>query len=176
MRLPWVAIALRTVTTLFERYDELLALSLTDTTRLQRIAAAQGRVILTLDGLHHDVGHEVLWGLRNCLSGAVLLQEVKQELKAVKKRVRGIRPIKRRLKGRNNHEAEVLQGYCAAVRSALADDARPPLSPRVSNSLIVLTPSPRVWNASKKGGLAPGLHTPANAAPEKSRRYRGLMA
>ena len=138
------------------------------------------------------MGHEVLWGLRNCLSGAVLLarsllsatrqdlaallQELKQALKAVKKRVRGIRPIERRLKGRNNHEAEVLQGYCAAVRSALADDARPPLSPRVSNSLIVLTPSPRVWNASKKGGLAPGLHTPANAAPEKSRRYRGLMA
>ena len=68
-----MAIAPWTVTTLFERYDELLALFLTDTTRLQRIASAPGRVILALDGLHHDVGHEVLWGLRNCLSGAVLL-------------------------------------------------------------------------------------------------------
>ena len=45
---------------LLERYDELLTLSLTDTARLQRITQAQGRVILALDGLQPDVGHEVL--------------------------------------------------------------------------------------------------------------------
>lgn len=33
----------------------------------------QGRVILAMDGLQPDVGHEVLWVLRNCLSGEILL-------------------------------------------------------------------------------------------------------
>src|SRR4030095_3037718 len=73
LRSRGVAIAPRTVMHLLERYDELLTLSLTDTARLQRITQAQGRVILALDGLQPDVGHEVLWVLRDCLSGAVLL-------------------------------------------------------------------------------------------------------
>src|SRR5690349_229946 len=68
-----VAVAPRTVLNLLARYDELLALSLTDTTRLQRIMQARGRVILALDGLQPDVGHEVLWVFRDCLSGEVLL-------------------------------------------------------------------------------------------------------
>src|SRR5206468_5700718 len=68
-----VAIAPRTVTPLLERYDELLTLSRTDTARLQRLTPSQGRVILALDGLQPDVGHEVLWVLRDCLSGEVLL-------------------------------------------------------------------------------------------------------
>ena len=179
---------------LLERYDELLTLSLTDTARLQRITQAQGRVILALDGLQPDVGPEVLWVLRDCLSGevllarsllsaaqpdlAVLLRTVRQSLpvpivgiisdgqlsirgavaevfphvphqlchfhylreaakpiydadrhakKELKKRVRGVRPIERRLAGRSDPEAEVVRGYCAAVRSALTDDGRPPL-------------------------------------------------
>src|SRR6516165_4916961 len=66
-------IAQRTVTNLLDRYDELLAVTLTDNTRLQGLLAAQGRVILALDGLQPDVGHEVLWVLRDCLSGEVLL-------------------------------------------------------------------------------------------------------
>ena len=189
-----VAIAPRTVMHLLERYDELLTLSLTDTARLQRITQAQGRVILALDGLQPDVGHEVLWVLRDCLSGevllarsllsatqpdlAVLLRTVRQNVpvpiigiisdgqlsirgavaevfpdvphqlchfhylreaakpiydadrhakKELKKRVRGVRPIERRLAGRRDPEAEVVRGYCAAVRSALTDDGRPPL-------------------------------------------------
>jgi hypothetical protein len=188
------AVAPRTVTNLLERYDELLALSLSDTTRLQRITQAQGRGILALDGLQPDVGHEVLWVLRDCLSGevllarsllsatqpdlAVLLRTVRQSLpvpivgivsdgqlsvrgavaevfpdvphqlchfhylreaakpiydadrhakKELKKRVRGVRPIERRLEGRRDPAAEVVRGYCAAVRSALTDDGRPPL-------------------------------------------------
>lgn len=189
-----MAVAPRTVTNLLERYDELLALSLTDTTRLQRIPQARGRVILALDGLQPDVGHEVLWVFRDCLSGevllarsllsatqedlAALLTEVHQALrvpiagvisdgqlsirravaralpevphqlchfhylheaakpiyeadrhakKELKKRVRGVRPIERRLAERSDPEAEVIRGYCAAVRSALTDDGRPPL-------------------------------------------------
>ena len=44
--------------------------------------------------------------------------------KELKKRGRGLRPIERSLEGR---EDEVARGYCAAVRSALTDDGRPPL-------------------------------------------------
>jgi hypothetical protein len=189
-----VILAPRTVLHLLERYDELVALSLQDTTRLQRITQARGRVILALDGLQPDVGHEVLWVLRDCLSGEVLLarsllsathedlaqlvQEVQQALqvpivgiisdgqpsiraavaqalpgvphqlchfhylreaakpiyeadrhakKTLKKRVRGIRPLERQLEGRTDPQAEVMRGYCSAVRSALTDDGRPPL-------------------------------------------------
>src|SRR5262249_4528519 len=68
-----LAIAERTVTNLLDRYDELLAVTLTDTGRLHGLLAEQGRVILAIDGLRPDVGHEVLWVLRDCLSGAVLL-------------------------------------------------------------------------------------------------------
>src|SRR5262245_7840143 len=68
-----VTLAPRTVMHLLERYDELVALSLQDPTRLQRITQARGRVILPLDGLQPDVGHEVLWVLSDCLSGEVLL-------------------------------------------------------------------------------------------------------
>jgi hypothetical protein len=194
LRSRGVAIAPRTVMHLLERYDELLTLALTDTARLQRMTQAQGRVILALDGLQPDVGHEVLWGLRDCLSGevllarrllsatqpdlAVLLRSVRQNVpvplvgsvsdgqlsirgavaevfsdvahqlchfpylreaakplddadrhakKARKKRVRGVRPMARRLEGRHDPEAEVVRGSGAAVRSALTDDGRPPL-------------------------------------------------
>src|SRR5260370_26025955 len=33
----------------------------------------QGQIILAIDGVQPDVGHEVLWVLRDCLSGEVLL-------------------------------------------------------------------------------------------------------
>ena len=48
---------------------------LQDTARLRRLPQPQGRVILALDGLQPDVGQEVLWGLRDCLSGEVLLAQ-----------------------------------------------------------------------------------------------------
>src|SRR5215203_6048490 len=63
----------RSVTNLLDRYDELLAVSLTDSGRLRGRLAGQGRVILAIDGLQPDVGHEVLWVVRDCLSGEVLL-------------------------------------------------------------------------------------------------------
>jgi hypothetical protein len=70
-----LAIAERTVTNLLDRYDELLAITLTDDRRLAGLLAEQGRVILAIDGLQPDVGHEVLWVLRDCLSGEVLLAQ-----------------------------------------------------------------------------------------------------
>src|SRR3954471_18339559 len=189
-----VPICVRSVANLLDRYDELLALSCGDSDRLRRITAKAGRVILAIDGLQPDVGHEVLWVIRDVLSGEVLLarsllsscqddltkllREVKDALpvpitgvvsdgqtsirKAVaealdgvphqlcqfhhlreaatpvyeadrhakvqsKKKVRGIRPIERTVEGRDDAEARDIRGYCAAVRSALTDDGRPPL-------------------------------------------------
>jgi hypothetical protein len=191
-----VPICPRSVGNLLDRYDELLALSSSDVTRLRRITAATGTVVLAIDGLQPDVGHEVLWVLRDVLSGEVLLarsllsscrddlakllREVKEALPVpivgvvsdgqtsirnavamaldgvphqlchfhylheaalpvyeadrhakvqLKKRVRAIRPIERKVESRQDPEAEVIRGYCAAVRSALTDDGRPPLEP-----------------------------------------------
>src|SRR4051794_3806604 len=68
-----VGVSQRTVTNLLDRYDELLAVALSDDRRLKKLLAEQGRVILAIDGLQPDVGHEVLWVLRDCISGEVLL-------------------------------------------------------------------------------------------------------
>src|SRR3954453_16618559 len=189
-----VEVCERSVTNLLDRYDELLAVSLTDSGRLRGRLAGQGRVILAIDGLQPDVGHEVLWVVRDCLSGEVLLarsllsgtaadlapllrevadaagvpvagvvsdgqtsirRAVEQALpgvphqlcqfhflreaahpifeadrhakKELKKHVRGVRPIERAAEGRDDAEAELVRGYCAAVRSAITDDGRPPL-------------------------------------------------
>lgn len=63
----------RTVGNLLERYDELTAASLADPERLGRLLTGQRRVILALDGLQPHNGHEILWVVRECLSGEVLL-------------------------------------------------------------------------------------------------------
>jgi hypothetical protein len=68
-----VPIAERTVTHLLQRYEELVALHLGETARLRERFKKQGQVILALDGLQPDVGHEVLWVVRDCLSEEVLL-------------------------------------------------------------------------------------------------------
>src|SRR5205814_7100175 len=68
-----VAVSERTVTNLLDRYDELLAVALADDRRLRKALASQKKVILAIDGLQPDVGHEVLWVLRDVLSGEVLL-------------------------------------------------------------------------------------------------------
>ena len=68
-----LAICERTVTNLLDRYDELLATALTDGGRLKGLLAEQGKAVLAIDGLQPDVGHEVLWVVRDCISGEVLL-------------------------------------------------------------------------------------------------------
>jgi hypothetical protein len=106
-------------------------------------------VVLALDGLQPDVGHEVLWVVRDCLSGEVLLArsllsgravdllreaahpvfEADRHAKvALKAEARGVRPIERALEGHDDPAADVARGYCAAVRSAITDDGRTPLA------------------------------------------------
>lgn len=66
-------IAERTVLNLLQRYEELVAVHLADAERLTHLLEQQGSVILAIDGLQPDVGHEVLWVIRDCLSSEILL-------------------------------------------------------------------------------------------------------
>jgi hypothetical protein len=68
-----VVLAERTVGNLIERYEELVALRLTDHHRLRDRLAREGGVVLALDSMQPDVGHEVLWVIRDCLTGEPLL-------------------------------------------------------------------------------------------------------
>jgi hypothetical protein len=191
-----VSISQRNVTYLLDCYDELVALRLSEAPERRERLQAQGRLILAIDGLQPDVGHEVLWVVREVLSREVLLarsllSSAERELtpllreavvglsvpvvgavsdgqhsirnavaaafpgqphqlchfhylrqaagpiweadrhakKELKKRARGIRPLERAVEGREDEEADIVQGYCAAVRGALSDDGRAPLEP-----------------------------------------------
>src|SRR5205807_349585 len=84
--------------------------------------------------------------------------------KELKKRVRGIRPIERQAeqaqeKDPDDEEAEIVRGYCAAVRAAVTDDGLPPLAAsglKLQDRLSQITVSlDRV--ASLAGGLPGGL-------------------
>ena len=54
----------RTVSNLLARYDELVSLRVSDPERIGKIVAQQSQAILAIDGLQPDVGHEVLWVIR----------------------------------------------------------------------------------------------------------------
>jgi len=61
------------VTNVLDRYDALVALQLNDPARLRAATQAAGKVVLARDGLQPTVGNEVRWGVRDGLSGAMLL-------------------------------------------------------------------------------------------------------
>jgi hypothetical protein len=219
-----MSVSQRTVTNLLDRYEELVALRLSNRAGLRERLRKQGRAILAIDGLQPDVGHEVLWVVRECLSGEVLLarsllggtekdlvpllrevadalevpikgvvsdgqhalrkavasalpgvphqlcqfhylREAAKEVyeadrhakKELKKHVRGVRPIERELEGRQDPEAEAVRGYCLAVRSAITDDGRPPLSAsgiKLHDRLLAIHDS--VERVSKKGNFPEG--------------------
>ncbi len=50
-----------------------MTLRITDQERVKAQVQKQGYVILAIDGLQPDVGHEVLWLVRDCLSEEILL-------------------------------------------------------------------------------------------------------
>src|SRR2546428_1315252 len=101
-----IRIAQRSVTHLMQRYEELVALRVSDHERIKARLQKQGHVILAIDGLQPDVGHEVLWVIRDCLSEEILLArpllsssqgdltalltEVKQQLKELEVPVKGV--------------------------------------------------------------------------------------
>jgi hypothetical protein len=240
LRQRGLAIAERSVSNLLDRYDELLATSLTDSARLRALLATQGRVILSLDGLQPDVGHEVLWVVRDCLSGEVLLarsllsgtandlapllrevtsavgvpvvgvvsdgqtsirRAVERALpgvphqlcqfhflreaarpifeadrhakKELKKRVRGVRRIERAVEETSDPQAEIVHGYCAAVRSAITDDGHAPLAAsglKLKGRLEAVAQS--LERVTEKGGpaVAGAIAVPDRARPGANRR------
>lgn len=72
LREQGVDISERSVTNQLDRYDELVTLSVQNNERVKAVLRQQGQAILGIDGLQPDVGHEVLWVVRECLSGEVL--------------------------------------------------------------------------------------------------------
>src|SRR5436305_9392965 len=68
-----ISVGQRSVTYLMQRYEELVTLRITDQERIKARLQKQGHVMLALDGLQPDVGHEVLWVVRDCLSEEILL-------------------------------------------------------------------------------------------------------
>jgi len=98
LRARRVVIAQRTVTNLLDRYDELRALAGVNPKRLRALLRPQGRVVLAIDGLQPQVGHEVLWVLRDCLSGEVLLARsllsaTIKDIAALIREVRDVLPV-----------------------------------------------------------------------------------
>uniref|UniRef100_A0ABX1PUU4 Transposase n=1 Tax=Aromatoleum anaerobium TaxID=182180 RepID=A0ABX1PUU4_9RHOO len=223
LRQEGVGVGLRSVQNLLTQYDTLLSLALETLPQRTAQLLAQGRMILAIDGLQPDVGHEVLWVVRDVLSGhllcacsllssaraelAALLGEVVAALpvpvaaivsdgqhslreavaavlpgvphqlcqfhylreaarplweadrhakKELKKRVRDVRGLERSAELQTDAASEVVLGYCAAVRSALTDDARPPLTfggLRLHERLQQIQAS--LVRLSKKGGRRP---------------------
>src|SRR5579883_649905 len=93
-----ISIGERTVLNLLARYEELVSIHLADQERLHSILSQQKYVILALDGLRPDVGHEVLWVLRDCVSGEILLacpllSECEADLAALITRVKAALPV-----------------------------------------------------------------------------------
>lgn len=233
-----VQISQRNVQYLLERYDERVALSRRDDPARRARLVAQGRLILAIDGLQPDVGQDVLWVVREVLSGEVLvarslLSSCQQELtevlreavagldvpvvgvvsdgqqsihgavtkvfpgvphqlcqfhdlkqaagpaweadrhakKELKKRVRGIRPVERPVAGRDDEAAQVVQGYCAAVRGAVTDEGKAPLEPgglQLHDRLEMISAS-LARAAQKRGGCPNRSHGSSTSCSTPSR-------
>jgi hypothetical protein len=93
-----VSVAEREVTNLLHRYEELVALHVMDRQRLQEKLRTQSHVVLAIDGLQPDVGHEVLWVVRDCVSGEILLarsllSSTQGDLTTLLKDVQAILPV-----------------------------------------------------------------------------------
>ena len=61
------------MTNVLDRSDALVALQLNDPARLRAATQAAGKVVLARDGRQPTVGNDVRWGVRDWLSGAILL-------------------------------------------------------------------------------------------------------
>jgi hypothetical protein len=73
LRARGVQVCESTVLHLVHRYEELVSIHVNRSERVEECLKEQGVVILALDGLQPDVGHEVLWVIRDVLSGQILL-------------------------------------------------------------------------------------------------------
>lgn len=67
-----LSISERSVSNLLARYDELVSLKVSAMERIRDSIGQQQYVIVAIDGMQPDVGHEVLWVIRECFSGEIL--------------------------------------------------------------------------------------------------------
>lgn len=93
-----VVLGERSVSNLLTHYDILLSLSLDTLPERGAKLMAQWRAILAIDGLQPDVGHEVLWVVREVLSGEVLyarslLSSARSELQPLIEQVAQALPV-----------------------------------------------------------------------------------
>ena len=134
---------------------------------LREVAATIG---VPIAGVVSDGQHSVRRAVRLALPGVPhqlcqshYLREAAQPIfeadrhakKELKKRVRGVRPVERSVEGRDDPEAEAVRGYCAAVRSAITDDGRPPLAAsglKLADRLEAVAASLDRAAATAKGG------------------------
>jgi Transposase, Mutator family len=99
-----VQVCERTVEHLLHRYEELVTVHLHQKERLHSLFEKQGRVILAIDGLQPDVGHEVLWIIREVISGEILvaralLSSAQQDLAALLTEAKDMLPEKVQVSG-----------------------------------------------------------------------------
>jgi hypothetical protein len=152
---------------------------ITDGQSSLRAAVAQA-----LPGVPHQLGH--CHSLRE--AATPLYAADRHAKKTLTKRVRGIRPIARKLEGRTAPEAEIMRGYCRAVRSALTDEGRPPLAASgltlhtrlcaIATSLERVEkrgPCPRSWDACRRSSRGVSL-TPRPSGPTYGGPRAGCIA
>src|SRR5262249_20726120 len=126
---------------------------------------------VSVAGVVSDGQHAIRWAVAHALPGVPhqlcqfhYLREAARPVfeadrhakKVLKRKVRKIRTIERAVEGRADAEAEVIRGYCGAVRSALTDDGRPPLAAsglKLHGRLTAVTES--LGRAGEKGGCRP---------------------
>ncbi len=109
---------------------------------LEEVATICRRLEIPIAGVITDGQHSIRKAVAHALPGVPhqlchfhYLREASKPIsdadrhanKALKKHVRGVRPIERALQGRTDEEAEAVRGYGLATRSALTDDGQPPL-------------------------------------------------
>src|SRR5262245_56536026 len=152
-----LVVAQRTVTNLLDRSDELRALATADPKRLGPLLRHQRRVLLAIDGLQPDVGHEVLWVLRDGLSGEILL-------------ARSLR----------SSTAPDLAGLITAVRTALpvpitgvVSDGQGPIRKAVQKALKGV-PHPLCHFPSLREAAQPISEADRHAQTEWKQRVRGI--
>jgi hypothetical protein len=120
-----VQICERTVEHALHRYEELVAVHLHQKERLHQIFEKQGHVILAIDGLQPDVGHEVLWVIREVISGEILvaralLSSSQEEIAALLREAKEMLPEKVMVSGIVSDGQQSIRLAVAEVLSKVA--------------------------------------------------------
>jgi hypothetical protein len=118
------------------------------------VSDGQHSIRLAIAKVWPDVPHQLCHFHYSREAALPIYEADRHAKKELKKTVRGVRPIERKVEGRDDEAAQVVLGYCAAVRSALTDDGRPPLKAaglRLHDRLAAIEAS--LGRIEEKGGV-----------------------